>query len=501
MDRFERPIARFRRSLWHLLWLRTSTQALAVSLWVCGVVVLVCRSLGSWSAEIASTGTASFWHPGWVFLALPPVVVVCGIAARRRVPAAGTLRAVLDQANQADGLLMADGETALGPWRDHLESLSLAAPKLTWDFKNRLGLLTVAAVFAALSLAVPDHWLQAGLASTSRLDVAAEVQRLEAKLEILEDLSVLSNGDAEAIEDDLTTLQQNAEGNDPAKTLESLDYVENRLDTLALEKGAELADAAQNTRNLSAAAQAMNQAASKMDPSSLQKSMEALARATQKALQTAPESESKKWAESLCKAGLSPDQLDALSNALSAAGADAQKLLDQLANAGMLDLEGIPLDCQGLSPEEVQWLAGELCECEGGLCDGDLAALLCQCGCCLKPGDCFGCRGGCCPGQNGISRGPGATALRFDGETDEQGAAFKNHVLLPGGLRPEKGSVVQSVQRGAPTGTETSERSTGGGLQAAAQTAGAHGRLVLPRHRKVIRDYFNRASQNSKEKP
>jgi hypothetical protein len=239
-----------------------------------------------------------------------------------------------------------------------------------------------------------------------------------------------------------------------------------------------------------------------MSKESLDKSMEELAKMTKEAAEKAQKDDcdSMNDADEICKDGLSASELQELSQSLGNCSKEMQDLLDQLDELEMLDIEGMCEGCRNLSPEELEMLLEAFRKCEG--CEGmegeNFDELLRACRGCLngEPCDCFLGYFPCSrPGRGGVTRGPGAAKLNFSGETDEHGASFENKVITPGGIRKDGKMVVKKTTLVAPSGNEASEKSAGGGLGADGGTGGAHTRTILPTHRGVVREYFNRENK------
>ena len=487
MGQVDYQVARFRRSLWRLLWLRFSVRALVGGFWIAGCLIVAARLLWEIPASQAAWGLAP----------LSLLAVLGGWLTWRRLPPASVVRAEIDRASRTEGLVMAQAEAELGEWESRLEAKPLQRPRLAWSGRRPLGGLLAACGFAAATLLVPDSWLARAADLSSRFDVEPDVARLEEKIEILEELEVMPEEEAKALKADLKDVEKQAAGDDPAKTLEALDHVEDRLSRIAEEEAAKASKAAQTAAELASAAKSLNEAASRMPAETLNKMMEQLAEMTKKAEKEcqAANKDGLEAASDLCENGLTPGDLEALGDCLGNCPPAMQGLLQRLAEGGLIDPNQIPGDCPGLSPEELEALAEALAECELG--DADLEDLLEACRLCLGEGDCAG---GCLlagnrPGRGGINRGPGHAKLNFDGETEEHAGEFQNRILAPGGLKRDGQSVLRSVGRSEPGQTEERAVSKGSGLATRGGVGGAHTRVVLPAHRRVVRKYFDRAAE------
>jgi hypothetical protein len=120
---------------------------------------------------------------------------------------------------------------------------------------------------------------------------------------------------------------------------------------------------------------------------------------------------------------------------------------------------------------------GHCSEC-GAECEGDLCAQ------CQRDGNGQ-------PGRGGINRGRGDAAMSWGDESDEQGVKFKETVLPPG-FQEDPQEEVRGVSRGAPetAPAESAPRSAGREIEAASGRE-TWDRRLRPRHREVVRQYFD----------
>lgn len=495
MESTEQQIRELRRSIWMALSIRTAVYSCSIGLWVCGCGVMAARLL--WLAPLSTTA--------WAFALLPVIGVLSVIYAARRVPADWMLRAELDRVNHANGLLMAEGEVPLDRWESVVTEHAKNHPKASWNFRSSIVMLSSAMLFAMLTLLLPSDWLRhVQEPNGPRLNIAEKVDRLEARLETLEELAIVPKEQADSLQKELESVEENAEGDNPAKTLESLKHAETQLAMLAEQGASEAAEKARQTSQLADAADALDQAQKEMSPSALEESMKELAKMMQEA---AEESKSLEEAAQLCEDGLSADELAQLSDALGDCFKENSDLLKKLAENGMIDPKMLKDAAKRLTPEQIQQIAEQLKKCENG-CPGDagdLEKMLEEAGIAIgegEEGECIAvilCAG--MPGRGGISRGPGAARLDFSGETDEQGAIFKSEMITPGGLDKTAGSVRTAVTLGQPGSTEERAASVAGGLTGQAGSGGSHARRILPQHRTVVQDYFKRNRESMKESP
>src|SRR5262249_49520352 len=144
--------------------------------------------------------------------------------ARKQLPSRGSVRALLDNRNDCGGLLMADADADLGAWR----MPEIALPRLRWREARAFGLLAASFAFVAISLLAPVRF--ATINAARPMDVSREVENLAAQIEALKEAQVIEEAKAEALEQKLDQLGQEASGEDPAKTWEALDHLNDAVE-------------------------------------------------------------------------------------------------------------------------------------------------------------------------------------------------------------------------------------------------------------------------------
>ena len=118
-------------------------------------------------------------------------------------------------------------------------------------------------------------------------------------------------------------------------------------------------------------------------------------------------------------------------------------------------------------------------ECEGGLCEHCQGNGLSQ-----RNGDGQ-------PGRGGINRGRGDAAMSWGDESDEQGVKFKETVLPPG-FQEDPQEEVRGVSLAPPEAApaESAPRAASRAIEAASGRE-TWDRRLRPRHREVVRKYFD----------
>ncbi|MFO0928268.1 MAG: hypothetical protein U0736_14720 [Gemmataceae bacterium] len=464
-----RSIEQFRGRLGLVYLTKYTLTALAAWAFLYGTAVLALRGgLGLSRADVL-----------WGLLSLPAAVVPAALLARRRLPSAAAVRAVLDRHGRCGGLLMAGEEQPLGAWADELPAIRM--PEVRWRSAPSWALLAGGLAFVALAFLVPQGFADLG---PGRLDVERETDKLARQLEVLEKEKVLEPKRAEELKEQLERVRKEAKGGDPGKTLESLDHLQELVTKAAQEASESAARKNEKLGQAEAMSEAVERLArkrNKLDAGGLTEAMQQLARLTRKA---ADEKE-------LLDSGLDPETLDALKDAASLSPEQLKKLAEALR------------ECKGTTGKKVGKLvkarlvdASELEKCDkAGKCDCEgLAALLKEGGC--KSGLCDAIATCQMPGRGGISRGPGPAKLTFGDETSEAGARFKELELPPAALQSLKDSQLAGISTGDPTQKAAKGGPAGSGALDTATAGGgsANTQPVLPRHRRAVERYFDRAT-------
>jgi hypothetical protein len=476
-------VLRFQRSIRQTLWLRSACRTGVVALWISGCVIVSSRIL--WQVPTLYVST--------VLLSLVVTTVIAAWIARRNTPSLATLRAEIDRANHAHGRLIAEAELPINARRRlQLDSIKIERPRITWRSQQTLGLAAPAILFVLATLLIPDSWLVGEDPNNQRLDVSERISNLETQLETLEDLQILPENESESIQADLERVEEDAEGRDPGKTLESLEHIADRLERIAEDEAAELTEAANQSSELAAAADALDQAADELSPESLEAALAELAEMAEESSGACEGISPKlqKILDSIAQNGLSSEELGQLAEAFSQCNGLSQDMLKQLANSGLLDPSALQQAAQCLSPEDIKMLSELLSQCEGQISEEGLEAILAAGFAECDSGELAALIGSGQPGQGGISRGRGDAHLAYSGETDEHGATFTNEVLGSSALNPDGTTTIQSTTRGSGESEEQTASSTGGGLTGQAGGGGAHARAILPHHRGAVRNYF-----------
>ncbi len=282
----------------------------------------------------------SIW---WGIAGLAAAALVAGYWARRQLPSKSAFRAAIDRRSKMGGLLMAEESVDLGAWAYQMPQ---AQPtKLQWrSGKSSLRLLG-AALFVLTSLLIPQRYVDATRARP--LDISAETDQLSKGIDALKEEKIEIEK-VEELEQELDRLEEEATGEDPAKTWEALDHVEKELKQTAEEAAEEALTQTEDLANAESLAESLLHESGMMDESLLAEAMSALSEMVGKAAQENEQladalsknledalnnpALSNALTEALEKALNDPSLADALSKAMEGAG-DKSALADALSKA------------------------------------------------------------------------------------------------------------------------------------------------------------------------
>jgi hypothetical protein len=457
----EESVRRFIRRLALLLAFKQSLAFITIWCFVWGAVALVLR------AASATPRKPLLW--GAIGIAV--AAIVAAVLARKQLPTRGSVRALLDNRNDCGGLLMADADADLGAWR--MPEITL--PRLRWRKARAFGLLAASFAFVMVSLLAPVRF--ATINAARPMDVSREVENLSAQIEALKEAQIIEEAKAEALEQKLEELGQEASGEDPAKTWEALDHLNDAVEKAAKE-AAENANARQERlTRAEALAEGLAAGADQLDSKTMTEAMQTLGEMTEGAMK---ENEalagdlSPETREAIKSGSLKPEHLKDISKALGKGKSSLNQKLSKLNQSGMINPGSLKggaqanrRDNSGLAKflkENAEKMSVE--EALGQWCDK--------------------------PGKGGVDRGRGDAAMTWTDGANEKDAKFKEKILPPSSVAGLKDSQLVGLSAAAPT-ADTSGVAAHGALNNTASGGGsAYTQTILPRHKGAVKRYFNR---------
>jgi hypothetical protein len=458
----DQSIRRFIRTLALLLAFRQSLNFVTIWFFVWGAVALVLRAASS-----TTRGQLS-----WGAVGVAVAVIAATIVSRRRLPSRNSVRAMLDNRNDCGGLLMAGADADLGAWR--VPEVTL--PRLSWRKARAFGLLAAASAFLITGLLAPVRF--ATINAARPMDVSREVENLSAQIEALKEAQIIEEAKAETLEQKLDQLGQEASGEDPAKTWEALDHLNDAVEKAAKE-AAEAADARRGRlARAEALAEGLTAGADQLDSKTMTEAMRTLGEMARKAVK---ENESlagdlsPETLEAIKSGSLKAEHLKDLSKALSQSKSALNQKLSKLGQSGRFGRIN-PNSLKGgaqANRRDNSGLARFLKENAEKMSVDEATLRWCE-------------------GKGGVDSGRGDAAMTWTEGSSEKDAKFKEKVLPPSSVAGLKDSQLVGLSASAPT-VDANGVAAHGALNSAASGGGsAYTQTILPRHRGAVRRYFDR---------
>jgi hypothetical protein len=434
-----------------------------------GFATIWCFLWGTAALVLRAVSGAKLMTLLWGIFGILSAVLAAAFISRRQVPSRAAIRALLDQRNSCGGLLMAAGDAALGDWRSRMPAIDL--PRIRWRNPRAWWVFAASILFLLASLAVPVRF--ASLNSPRALDVGREVNDLAEKIEALKEEMIIEEAKAEALEQKLEELGKEAFGDDPAKTWEALDHLAAAVEKTAKEAAQSEMAGQERLAQIEALAEGLMAGSDEMDSKLMTEAMQTLSEKMESAMREnrmLAQNLSPELQEAINSGALKPEHLKDISKALSQNRSTSDRKLSKLNEKRLIDLksraEAEIRDNSGLArflQENAQRMS----------VDDAVAAWYER------------------QGRGGISRGRGDAAMTWTDGTSEKNAKFKERELPPSFAAGLKDSQLVGLSASEPTVQKT--LSAHGALIDAAKGGGsAHTATILPRHKGVVKRYFDR---------
>ena len=487
---FKKQIDGLSQRIWLVLFARSAIGLAIGYIFLWGAVVLILRS-----AVGLDRGPLMIGLPGLV-----PIFAIAAILTLRAMPPRAAITAAIDRRNACGGLVMAAEEARLYDWRDHIaKTKTVTVPQVQWHYRKSCGLLALAMAFVAVCFALPKRFVEMARAET--LEIGRQVEQFTEQIEILRQERLIDGETAKDLAEKLGRLRQDASGQDPIKTFESLDHLEETLRKVAQEATEESLSQTEQLTRAEMAAGALGQIADELDAKTLAEAMSEMADMLENIAaennflnEKLGEKLAEKLLEAIKNGAISKEDLAKIAGALASGKADLAEMLKKLSAAGLIDPEKLKL-AEKLGCADAAGLAQFLKENAGSMSHGEMIGRYCC-------GNCSGCGGSCsgsgngtcrCPGRGGISRGRGDAPMTFAGASSEIGAEFQEQSLPPASVGSLLDSTLAGVNLDAPVIDTTTAGPVDSVLGSVAPDAGsAYTHTVLPRHRGPVERFFQR---------
>ncbi len=411
-------------------------------------------------------GVALTPRPAWAFLALVPAACACLRLRRGGLPRLSQA-AHLDVRLGLEGLLVTAAETRDGSasaWQEQLDTRLRDLRRGLPAIRGRALLLRAgvpAAVLFGVCLLPPPPAPD----PVRNPQVAQALADLAQDLELAAERGVIPEPKLEELSKRAAELRERMESGSEVGWSD-VDALRERM---AQERGLR-EDALQKTAHALAALRAAK-SASRSDTGGIGDPGDAEARAQDLMRAAAAAGLLNKLPEGVdAEAGLAGDQaaLDALADALGKLAQEEVQAMQGMLGEGAL--EGADLDLQALLDQLGQGQG------QGG--DGEPVA-------------------GGVPGRGGVTRGPGHATLELNENFDGDTSALVPTKLPPGRIVPKEWEVTQS-RRADPDVAPVRHAPTGGDAAGGAGEA-AWRRRLAPRHRDVVREFFDARQPTEKK--
>ena len=445
-----------------------------------------CFAWGLAALVLRAVWGVSSWPLVWGLVGLAPAVAAAVVLAIRRTPSRAATRAVLDRSSRGGGLVMAGAEVALGAWE--AQGPPLTEPSLAWRSRPVLVLGAAAAVFLAFSFAVPQRYV--GVAVARPLNTEDEVAGLREQIETLRREEMLQEEDARELEQALEKAAAEATADDPAKTWEALDHLEDAVTDTAADAAEQAYRETEALAKAESLARALAADADALDPTATTAAMKKLADLLDEAAKENEllQASAGRDAAACRSGGLGREAILELASRLGLSKEAIASRLARLVEARLLDGEALDLaemlgqcNAEGLA-EFLAAAAGQGVPIEG-IIDEWLEA---------EYGYGFG----------GIDRGRGDAPMVRAPPASPEGTDFLEQALPPATVADLKQSRLLGVSAGAPTVETDAEAGVSGALEGAARGGGsAYTHVVLPKHKATVRRYFERDATGAPEAP
>lgn len=449
------------RKIWAMLTLRETVQWCTAFCFILGVAVLAIRMITRWPTEYLVV----------VLAALVPLTAFLAWRQWRRRPGYDQLRALLDEHNEAGGLVVAEGQADMAGWQSRLPELS--TPEFRWRSRRPMMVFVSSAVFLAVAFLIPERHL--GLQARNSLEIGELVGEINEEIELLEEEQLIDDERAEDLQEQLDRLERDADANDPAKTWEALDHLKQANADKASEAAEEAIKKIEALKQSEALAGALGMMPEPNEAGATRGMQDLAAMLEEAKLDEGlfnaelPEDLFKNAKE----AKLTPEQLKELLNAIRQNKDKLGNCMGKLAAMKLIDASKLGQCKKAGQCPNPQALAAFLSkECNGT--NSACAAVL-----------------GLCRG--GISRGRGDAPMTWQDPSTFDGTETKDQALPMGSLAGMKDARFVGISRSAPEVTGGEAKAESGALAGAKAAGGsAQVRQVLPKHKGAVQRFFKR---------
>ncbi|MCP4107202.1 MAG: SpoIIIAH-like family protein [Desulfobacteraceae bacterium] len=440
-----------------------------VYLFICGTVLMLLRTI------LGIPATFVFW----AFAGIIPLLPTAFFYELKKMPDKSCVTALLDKYNNMDGLLMAQDEADTSPWLA-LKG-EVRCPVVVWHCSREWIMFGMAVLFVAATVFTPHCF--SDLYSDNKLDTEEITNQLNSKTELLEEEEIIDHSKALEIKNELDQLAREASGENPARTWEALDHISESIFSEAENASEELLAMSEKLSHAQNMAELLNQAGD-LKPEVKEAAMEELAKMLKNAGNEAFDLSDfldKNMMKSIKNSSLTQAQMKKLASDLKVCKKKITGKIGRMCQTGLADKK-----LYNKSAEVGQFdnsaLANFLKENAGKLTMTEISSM------CL-PG-----------GKGGVNRGRGDAMMTWKKPSHETGTRFKEEELPLSALPSASKSMTTGISPGVPEKNKEPVPAGSGALSGTEPgEASAITDQPLPRHRGIIRRYFDRQKDKQHE--
>ena len=460
----EHAINSFRRKISLLIVAKTVFVYTTISAFLLGIIILIIRVSLNLPIRPLLSGTVI-------------IAIAAGYAlfkSLKRLPALASVRAMLDEKGGFGGMLMAEESISLGTWGNRLPGIFI--PAVRWRSKRQILSLCTSIIFVVGCSLVPvpkDVFVE-----PRPLDIGAQIDKLEAQVEVLKQEEYLDTSKAQTIEEKLEELKNSAAGEDPVKTWEALDHLKENISNTAKSAAENTLSTTERQAREQTLADALEHSPSSFTPEQRAEPMNELSKMMSEEFSKNPGLENqlpKELLDALKSSSLTPEQLKELSKILEKSKNKMAVDLDKLRKAELVDLKTVQI-CENKGKSDGEGLAAFINDHQGDMTVADAVIAFPQ-----NQG-----------GKGGVDRGRGDAPMTWTEGTQEQNAKFKEKTLPMNQFSSLKNTQVVGSSVSAPD-QQGGDASNSGALGGSTAGGGsAFKQTMLPRHKNAVRKYFEK---------
>ncbi len=210
---------------------------------VLGILFLLLRQAG--------VSQLDYW--GFALAGFPIGILLGAWQVYRSFPAKDSLFAVLDGANKTGGVLLAGIETGDSSWQSRLPE-KFAIPRISVNYHSLAPLLFLSIVFLILSIVIP---VNTDVIDDKRLQLDQLQENALEKIEILEEVGVLTEEEADVLKKTLEKMVEGSDKNNPSRTFEAFDQLAEKLSREAGKESQQMAETVKDLKALEELAEKM----------------------------------------------------------------------------------------------------------------------------------------------------------------------------------------------------------------------------------------------------